>query len=170
MAPWKQQMCGSGPPNSVFSWHHLAGWPWLGHWAFLSLKFFFYQKTIALDDPLRCLPIVMFCNSNEHAENEDWLQSAQCLEAWCLTHFSILSPSSCSTGLRCWHFSPLKTCLLSWMSGLPWGHFYQALFQSLVLFSLYCSKELIGSVEWASMAVEMGLLCLEFHPLEQKGE
>lgn len=85
------------------------------------------QKKIALDDPLRCLPALMFCNCNAHLENGDWLQPARCLEACCLTHLSMLSLSSCSMRVRCWHFSPLKMCLLSWMSGLSWSHFYQAL-------------------------------------------
>ena len=100
------------------------------------------KKIVALDDPLRCLPVVMFCNSNEHSENEDWLKPAHCLETWCLTHFSIFSLSSRSMGVRCWHFSPLKMCLLSWMPGLSWGHFYQALSQSMVLLSPHCHKEL----------------------------
>lgn len=82
------------------------------------------QKKVALADPLRCLPVLMFCNSNEHSENGDWLQPAHCLEAWCLTHFSMLLPSSCSTGVRCWCFSPLKMCLLSWILDLSWGHFH----------------------------------------------
>lgn len=29
------------------------------------------QKKIALDNLLRCLPALMFCNSNEHSENGD---------------------------------------------------------------------------------------------------
>ena len=82
------------------------------------------QKKVELDDPLRCLPALMFCNSNEHLENGDWLQPAHCLETWYLTHFSMLLPSSCSTGVRCWYFSPLKMCLLSWLLGFSWGHCY----------------------------------------------
>lgn len=126
------------------------------------------QKKVALNDPLRCLPALMFCNSNEHSENGDWLQPAHCLEAWCLTHFSMLLPSSNSTGIWCWCFSPLKMCLLSWISGLPWGHFYQALSESMVLLSLHCSKELIRFSEWASKAVEKGLLCPDSYSMEQR--
>lgn len=111
----------------------------------------------------------MFCNSNEHSENGDWLQQAHCLEAWGLTHFGILSPSSCTTGVRCWLFSPLKMCLLSWMSGLSWGHFYQGFSSCIVLLSLHCSEGWIKPSEWASMAADKSSLSW-FPPYGAKGK